>query len=153
MTACYASTVSRTSYWWCSLLQKNVLNLEPSSWCGEPFSWPVYWWTETRTRSHSSTYRNNWPSVDWVAKHSFQNSWEANQNWLRFTCARFQWRYVNRLTLIRTKTINQLNLLRKWRRKNKVRRLCCDGCHWENSTLKKYMYGTTARRKKKVKPL
>ena len=29
----------------------------------------------------------------------------------------FQWRYVNRLTLIRTKTINQLNLLRKWRRK------------------------------------
>jgi hypothetical protein len=24
----------------------------------------------------------------------------------------FQWRYVNRLTLIRTKTINQLNLLR-----------------------------------------
>ena len=37
-----------------------------SRWCGEPFSWPVYWWTETRTRSHSSTYRNNWPSVDWV---------------------------------------------------------------------------------------
>ena len=29
----------------------------------------------------------------------------------------FQWRYVNRLTLIRMKTINQLNLLRKWRRK------------------------------------
>ena len=29
----------------------------------------------------------------------------------------FQWRYVNRLTLIRTKTINQLNLLRKRRRK------------------------------------
>ena len=29
----------------------------------------------------------------------------------------FQWRYVNRNTLIRTKTINQLNLLRKWRRK------------------------------------
>ena len=34
---------------------------------------------------------------------------------------------------------------------NKVRRLCCDGCHWENSTLKKYMYGTTARRQKKSK--
>ena len=29
----------------------------------------------------------------------------------------FQWRYINRLTLIRTKTIHQLNLLRKWRRK------------------------------------
>ena len=25
----------------------------------------------------------------------------------------FQWRYINRLTLIRTKTIHQLNLLRK----------------------------------------
>ena len=68
----------------CSLLQKNVLNLEPSSWCGEPFSWPVDWWTETRTRGHSSTYRNNWPSLEWLqsihskfgvaAKHSFQNS-------------------------------------------------------------------------------
>ena len=29
----------------------------------------------------------------------------------------FQWRYINRPTLIRTKTIHQLNLLRKWRRK------------------------------------
>ena len=28
----------------------------------------------------------------------------------------FQWRYINRLTLIRTKTIHQLNLLRKWRK-------------------------------------
>ena len=61
-----AGTSLRTSYWWCSLLQKNVLNLEPSPWCGEPFSWPVYWWTETRTRGHSSTYRNNWPSLEWL---------------------------------------------------------------------------------------
>ena len=49
-----------------NIFKKNVLNLEPSSWCGEPFSWPVYCWNEKRTRSHSSTYWNNWPSLEWV---------------------------------------------------------------------------------------
>ena len=33
---------------------------------------------------------------------------------------------------------------------NKVRSLCCDGCHWENN-IKKNMYDTTARRKKNSK--
>ena len=120
-----ASTVScshnwssslRTSYWWCSLLQKNVLNLEPSSWCGEPFSWPVYWWTETRKRSRSSTYRNNWPSLDWV-QSIIPKQLGSQSELIEVYLRAFQWRYVNRLTLIRTKTINQLNLLRKWRRK------------------------------------
>ena len=62
----------------------------------------------------------------------------------------FQWRYVNRLTLIRTKTSTSSTCCES-EEENKVRSLCCDGCHWENSTLKKYMYGTTARRKKKSK--
>ena len=62
----------------------------------------------------------------------------------------FQWRYVNRNTLIRTKTINQLNLLRKWRRKQSAQSVL-----WWVSLgkqhFKKNMYGTTARRKNKNK--
>ena len=84
------------------------------------------------------------------AKHSFQNSWEANQNWLRFTCARSSGG-MSIASLWFARRPSTSSTCCESEEENKVRRLCCDGCHWENSTLKKYMYGTTARREKKSK--
>ena len=84
------------------------------------------------------------------AKHSFQNSWEANQNWLRSTCARSSGG-MSIASLWFARRPSTSSTCCESEEENKVRRLCCDGCHWENSTLKKYLYGTTARRKKKSK--
>ena len=73
--------------------------------------------------------------------------WEANQNWLRFTCARSSGG-MSIASLWFARRPSTSSTCCESEEENTVRRLCCDGCHWENSTLKKYMYLTTARRKK-----
>ena len=156
MTACYASTVSRTCW--------HALVLVATKECPQPWTFFMVWWT-IQLASLLVNWDEDEKSFKYIpeqltkcglgAKHSFQNRWEANQNWLRFTCARSSGG-MSIASLWFARRPSTSSTCCESEEENKVRRLCCDGCHWENSTLKKYMYGTTARRKKKsktVKPL
>ena len=120
-----------------------------SRWCGEPFSWPVYWWTETRTRSHSSTYRNNWPSVDWVQSiHSKTARKPIRIDWgllARVPMEVCQSQHSN------SHEDNQpAQLAAKVKKKTKCA-VCVVMGVIGKTTFKKNMYGTTARRKNKNK--
>ena len=104
MTACYASTVSRTCW--------HALDATLAHVC-ETGTIPELRRGREVIQAHTGTIDQVWTGCKAFIPKQLGSQSELIEVYLRA----FQWRYVNRLTLIRTKTINQLNLLRKWRRK------------------------------------
>ena len=126
MTACYASTVSRTCW--------HALDATLAHVCERLCTYSCEMGLGGKTAGCKA----------FIPKQLGSQS-ELIEVFLRA----FQWRVCQSPHSDSHEDHQPAQLAAKVKKKTKCADCVVMACHWENSTLKKYMYGTTARREKK----